>query len=691
MRDLAARLIAAESSRPGTDSLAPAAFRACGRLRVPFAAVLGAAGFRAVLARALTVASVSVPWLRAGTIAEDGSLTGWDGPEAPRGEAHAEGGALLFAELLALLVSFVGANLTLRLVQEVWPEHQYDPIFLEVALERSPFEALVIDSMRQLELKDTAERLNTQLQVEIAARQQAARELAEKARLLDLSNDAIIVRSFDDQITSWNQGAEKLFGWSAAEAIGQNLDRLLQTEFAQPREAIAAQFRQQGWFHGEVVQRAREGRRIPLLCRWVVDPETESILASYTDITERHALETVLSDRAADLARADRSKDEFLAMLAHELRSPLAPLQQAAEILQSHDASVDERSLAQQIIGRQIENMGRMVNDLLDVSRIAAGDFELRKEPVALMAIVTATASLARTGCAARHQHLTVSLPEFPVYLQADATRLEQVFNNLVANASKYSGSGSHISLSAERVGGLGPPQVEVRVSDDGIGIDPALLPRVFDLFVQATRSLDRDQGGLGIGLTLVSRLVNLHGGSVEAHSAGLGLGSEFVVRLPILAEAPPPVVPAPIGPAEREAARRILIVDDNTDSAHSLAMLQSRRGHQTRVAFTGPTAIEVAAEFLPEVVLLDLGLPGMDGYAVARLLRRNPALAGVLLIAMTGYASPEDRLAAMEAGFDEHLVKPVDMAAVRSLLQLPRRRAESSQPGALITAARLL
>ena len=427
-----------------------------------------------------------------------------------------------------------------------------------------------------------------------------------------------------------------------------------------------------GRWTGELVHTTRHGQRITVLVRKTLDRDSAgksvAVLENLTDITARRGLEDALAARAEDLARADRTKDEFLAMLAHELRNPLAPLRNAAEILQTAGTSADERKEAQRIIGRQIENMSRMIDDLLDVSRITEGKIELRKQPVALETILTAATSLVRSGCSDRHQDLAVSMPAEPVFLNADATRLEQVFTNLLTNACKYSGEGCHISLTAERAVGIEPPEVIVRVRDDGAGIDPELLPRVFDLFVQETRALDRVHGGLGIGLTLVSRLVKLHGGSVAAHSEGLGHGSEFVIRLPILRHAPPPAAPPP--PAPRETSRRILIVDDNTDSARSMAILQTRRGHETRTAFTGPDAVTAAAEFLPEVVLLDIGLPGMDGYEVARTLRKMPALAGAFLIAMTGYASPEDRLASTQAGFDEHLVKPVDLDILREWLR---------------------
>ena len=392
------------------------------------------------------------------------------------------------------------------------------------------------------------------------------------------------------------------------------------------------------------------------------------VVCYFADVTEQRALEDALVAQTEQLARADRCKDEFLAMLAHELRNPLAPLRNATEILHTSGVSDENRAHAHGILARQIENMSRMIDDLLDVSRINEGKISLHREPVELGAILTAAASLARSSCSAHGQELEVSLPREPIFLNADATRLEQVFGNLLSNACKYSGDGCHISLSAERSAGIEPPEVIVRVRDDGAGIDPELLPRVFDLFVQATRALDRAHGGLGIGLTLVQRLVKLHGGTIEARSEGLGHGSEFIVRLPVLSEAPP--LPAPQSTADCEPPRRILIVDDNTDSARSLAILQNRRGHTTRTASTGPDALSAAAEFLPEVVLLDIGLPGMDGFEVARQIRATPALGRAFLIAMSGYGRDEDRAEARLAGFDEYLVKPINLDLLRDLLQ---------------------
>jgi len=385
----------------------------------------------------------------------------------------------------------------------------------------------------------------------------------------------------------------------------------------------------------------------------------------------QHELAGEAENLNKQLAKADRSKDEFLAMLAHELRNPLAPLRNSAEILRTTGASADTREQAHRILARQIENMSRMIDDLLDVSRITEGKIELRKQVVALEAIFNAATSLARPGIEARGQELAITLPAEPVFLNADAARLDQVFGNLLVNACKYSNSGCRISLSAERAAadGTAPPEVIVRVRDNGIGIAPELLPRIFDLFVQATRALDRAYGGLGIGLTLVQKLVKMHGGSVEARSEGIGHGSEFIVRLPIL-PGPVAVPPPPPAPPARETPRRMLIVDDNEDSARSMSTLQRLRGHETRTAFTGPDAVAAAAEFAPEVVLLDIGLPGMDGYEVARRLRAMPALAGAFLVAMSGYGSDEDRTHAREAGFDEYLVNPVDLDLLRAWLR---------------------
>lgn len=390
-------------------------------------------------------------------------------------------------------------------------------------------------------------------------------------------------------------------------------------------------------------------------------PSSSGLSVYFLDITERKDADKALAEQAAALVTADRSKDEFLAMLAHELRNPLAPLRNATEILRSPAAAPEVREQAQDMMARQIDNMGRMIDDLLDVSRITQGKIELHRRPVVLQDVLSGAAAVARGGCEANRQKLTVSLPPEPLLLLGDSTRLEQVFGNLLANACKYSGAGSEICLTAEK---LPDRQVEVRVTDNGIGIDPEVLPRIFDLFVQSSRTLDRSHGGLGIGLTIVNQLVKLHGGTIEARSGGLGQGAEFIIRLELLDAVRAPATAPAVNGTERSL--RMLIVDDNKDAAETMAMLQELRGHQTRVAHNGPEGITLAEEFLPEVILLDIGLPGMDGFEVARKIRTMPALDNTFLVALTGYGSESDRADALAAGFDEHLAKPADLDLLR-------------------------
>jgi two-component system CheB/CheR fusion protein len=320
--------------------------------------------------------------------------------------------------------------------------------------------------------------------------------------------------------------------------------------------------------------------------------------------------------------------------------------------------------------------MARLMDDLLDVSRIPRGKIELRREVVHVADVVTHAVETARPLLEARRHRLEVLLPAEPLRLEADPTRLEQVLSNLLHNAGKYTEPGGRIWLSAGRVPAAERPGgawIELRVRDNGMGISPELLPRVFDLFTQDERTLDRAQGGLGIGLTLVRKLIELQGGTVAAESEGPGCGSEFIVRLPALAEQRAVLAEAD-APAETEAAvpsraLRVLIVEDDADAAQSLAQLLQMWGHRVRTALSGPTALELALEFQPDVALLDLGLPGMDGYEVARRLRDQPQTTATLLVALTGYGQPAERERSRSAGMHHHLVKPVDFAVLRSLL----------------------
>ncbi len=380
---------------------------------------------------------------------------------------------------------------------------------------------------------------------------------------------------------------------------------------------------------------------------------------------ERKQLDAELRLRVGELAEADRRKDEFLAMLAHELRNPLAPVRNAVQILQAtytHDPVVTRLA---EMLGRQVGQMVHMVDDLLDVSRFTRGKVELRREPMVLADAVIRAVETARPLIDARHHAIEISVPAEPIHLDADPTRLTQILGNLLNNAAKYTGDGGRIWLSAVREG----DEAVVRVRDTGIGLAPEMLLRAFDLFTQESRTLDRAQGGLGIGLTLVRSLVELHGGTVRAFSDGPGLGSEFVIRLPAsptgAKEANERSAPRPTV----EPARRLLIVDDNVDSAESLAEVLALAGHKVRTAHDGPNALREVQSHLPEIILLDIGLPRMDGYEVARRVRQLPNLGTTTLIAMTGYGQEEDRRKSQEAGFDYHLVKPVDLDEVRRLL----------------------
>jgi signal transduction histidine kinase len=379
------------------------------------------------------------------------------------------------------------------------------------------------------------------------------------------------------------------------------------------------------------------------------------------------------------LREADRRKNEFLSMLAHELRNPLAPIRNALHVLHLSGLDRPELHWAREVIDRQVQHLIRLVDDLLDVSRITRGKIRLQTEPVDVAVVVARAVETSRPLIDARRHELAVNLPGEPVCVQADAIRLSQVLSNLLNNAAKFTDEGGRIGLAVAREGG----EVVLRVTDSGAGIPAEMLPCVFDLFMQADRTLDRSQGGLGIGLTLVRHLVEMHGGRVEALSPGVNQGSEFVVRLPLLSGASPAASANGCGTAPAAAPRRVLLVDDNVDAADSLALLLSLGGHEVRAVHDGPSALRAAAEFRPEVVLLDIGLPGMDGYEVARRLRQCAEVAGTLLVAVTGYGREEDRRRSREAGFDFHLVKPADPQQLAELFAARPPVTSSSPPPA--------
>ncbi len=394
--------------------------------------------------------------------------------------------------------------------------------------------------------------------------------------------------------------------------------------------------------------------------------------AVVTDIDDRKRMEEALKE-------ADRRKDQFLAMLAHELRNPLAPISNAVQIMKVEGLSGPNFQWSVKVIEDQVKHMTRMVDDLLDVSRITRGKVVLQKEPVELAGVVELAVEASRPIINDYGHRLTVALPGRPVLLEVDPARLAQVLSNLLNNAAKYTDEEGQIELSAELRG----REVAIRVRDNGTGIAPELLPHVFDMFTQADQTLSRSRGGLGIGLTLVRSLVEMHGGRVTARSEGPGKGSEFTVRLPASpepesdpasaeSEAADPGAPAVDPEAERLPRRRILVVDDNRSNATSLGVLLRALGQEVEMAYDGPTALDLIRDRRPDLVLLDIGLPGMDGYEVARRCKGDDELRRILLVAMTGYGKEEDRRRSREAGFSAHLVKPVNLEDLRVLLGQP-------------------
>jgi signal transduction histidine kinase len=389
-------------------------------------------------------------------------------------------------------------------------------------------------------------------------------------------------------------------------------------------------------------------------------------------VSERTA---ALEATTVNLQEADRRKDEFLAMVAHELRNPLAPIRTAAQLLRVKELGEAQRARARDIIERQVEHLVRLIDDLLDVSRITRGVITLRREPVLIGAVVARAVESMRHAIDARQQEFKVELSDELLAVEGDKTRLVQVIGNLLHNAAKFTDTGGRIVLKVEREG----RQAVISVKDTGMGIAADLVPRVFELFTRVHAHSEPGEGGLGIGLALVRRLVEMHGGSVTAHSDGLGEGAEFIVRLPlVLNHAVPSIEPvAQADPLPSMAARRILVADDNHDSAEALATLLGLHGHDVRVAHDGVEVLEVAETFKPDVLLLDLGMPKMDGYETARKSRERPWGKTTMLVALTGWGQQQDRQRTADAGFDAHLVKPVTEMELCQLLAAARTAAE--------------
>jgi PAS domain S-box-containing protein len=520
-------------------------------------------------------------------------------------------------------------------------------------------------SLRTQELEEA----NQSLRQDIVVRTKLEDELRrseEKFRLLvgGIRDYAVFMLDPEGRIATWNDGAEAIKGYKAEEIIGEHFSRFY------PQEAIDAKFPQMelevaarvGRFEDEGWRLRKDGTafwaNVIITALFDSSGQLRGFAKVTRDMTERR--------RIVALEQSERKMNEFLAMLGHELRNPLAPIRNALDLMHLQSNGDSRLEWARSVIDRQLTQLTRLVDDLLDIGRISSGKIALHREPIEINAAVQRAVEASRPLADASQHTLEVRLSPEPVTVDGDLTRLSQAVLNLLTNAIKYTPSGGRIEVDVAREGDM----AVIHVKDSGIGMSPELIPRVFDLFVQGERSLDRSEGGLGIGLTLVKRLVSLHGGTVSVHSAGPGQGSEFAISIPVLAQSSAPKQTQPA--ASRASAHRrsrVLVVDDNRDSADTLAALLEAWGHEVRTLYDGPSAIAATAEFQPNVVLLDIGLPKMNGYEVAAQLRKSASRRPLILVAFTGYGQDEDRRRVREAGFDYHLVKPLEPAELQKIL----------------------
>jgi PAS domain S-box-containing protein len=511
-----------------------------------------------------------------------------------------------------------------------------------------------------------------------AARIRLDRQLNEQARTFDavlnsISDPAYII-SLDGRFQFANRSLLELWGLTASEASGKTFAELhydpmlierLMRDIHKVLETGAVVRGEDHYVSSTGEERFFEHVFSPIFDDAGV---VTAIAGCSRDITERQKLQEGLRQLAADLSEANRRKDEFLATLAHELRNPLAPLRNGLEVMKLSVNNPKALEESRGMMERQLSQMVRLIDDLLDVNRISRGKIPLRKSRVPLADVVRQAVETSRPLLEHARHHLTISIPPEPIFIEADPTRIAQVFSNLLNNAAKYSDREGHVWLTVERQGSW----ALVTIRDTGVGIPPEMIPRIFEMFTQVNSSLDRSQGGLGIGLSLAKGLIEMHGGDIEAKSAGTGRGSEFVVRLPTV---PAPEFAAVSAIAARHISsprRKILVVDDNRDSATSMAKLLNIMGNETYVAHDGAEALKAAAEFKPQVILLDIGMPNLNGYEAAKRIRREAWGRDVVLMAMTGWGQEDDKRRSKEAGFDHHLVKPVDLQKLEALLARP-------------------
>ncbi|MDB6083207.1 MAG: bvgS 1 [Gammaproteobacteria bacterium] len=499
------------------------------------------------------------------------------------------------------------------------------------------------------------------------------RKLAEEAQarlvaVITSSDDSIISMTLEGIVLSWNRGAEQMYGYRSDEMIGQPSRALIPLDRVEEEPAILERIRKgERIEHFETRRQRKDG--VILEVSIAVSPieDTRGNIIGASKITR----DITQSKRAeAALRETDRRKDEFLATLAHELRNPLAPIRQAALISKSEGATDAQKRWSHDVISRQVHHMSLLLDDLLDISRITRGTLELRPEMTLLSEIIEAAVETARPVIDAKRHRFTIAAPHESTRIMADPLRLAQVLSNLLTNAAKYTDPEGQIELRVECTG----QSVLLAVKDSGIGIPAAAVGHVFEMFSQLQSTQDRSEGGLGIGLALAKGLVDLHGGRIEARSAGLGRGSEFIVQLP-RRDTGINVAKVPGSDhRHRPVSRRVLIADDNRDAAESLAMLLQIDGHKVHVVHNGRAAVAALTEFLPEFALLDIGMPELSGYEVARTARQSVVGQAITLIALTGWGQARDKVQALAAGFDHHFTKPVEPARITEILRAPSR-----------------
>ncbi len=559
-----------------------------------------------------------------------------------------------------------------ELLEEVLPQnHSFDDFHVSHKFPTNGHKHMLLNARRIREPGNHAELILLAIE-DITEHQQAQERLeiseVRYRRLFEAAKDGILILdTAHGRITDANPFMVEMLGYSRDEFLGKELWQIGLLHDESESQAMVRQLQKTGYVRYETLPlETTAGRRVDVevVANVYQEDHQPVIQCNIRDITVRSHLENKTKEQAKALADLSRRKDEFLAMLSHELRNPLAPIRNAVQLLRLQRDGTEIQTEAHGMIERQVAQLARLVDDLLEVSRITTGRVHLQESRIDLRGVVESAIETSRPQCGQKSQSIAKALPNEPIWIYGDPMRLEQVFVNLLHNACKYTDRNGHIWVGLEQRG----DQAALRVRDNGIGISPDVLPHIFDLFTQADKSLDRSQGGLGIGLALVRSLVTMHRGTVEALST-VGQGSEFIVKLPVVVSvASPAMIPA-VQVDLPTRSLRVLVVDDNHDAAKCMAMLLRTLGHEVRVAHDGASAMQAALEFVPQMMLLDIGLPVLDGYEVAKWLRQQPSLENVVLVALTGYGQESDRQRTREAGFNHHLVKPADFANVQSIL----------------------